>query len=256
MKSFYAFWKKEWLESARSGKLLLLFILFILFGIMNPAIAKLTPWMLELLSDSLAESGMSVTGITVDALTSWTQFFKNLPIALIVFVLIYSNTFTREYENGSLVLVLTKGLPRCKVVLAKTALLLPVWSLCYWLCFGITCGYNCFFWDNSIAKHLFAAAACWWLFGVLCLCALVFFSTILEHNSGVLLGTAGIACASYVLGLFPKTKPYAPTLLMNGMSLLSGAEKLSAYRGAILVAAALAITFIAASLPIMNKRTI
>ena len=55
MKSFIAFLKKEVFECIRSGELTFFCILFLIFGIMNPAIAKLTPWMLETLSDSLAE---------------------------------------------------------------------------------------------------------------------------------------------------------------------------------------------------------
>ena len=106
MKSLFAFMKKEWLETVRSGKIVILVILFVLFGIMNPAVAKLTPWLMETLADSLAEAGMIVTAVQVDALTSWTQFFKNIPIGLIAFVLIYSNTFTKEYQSGTLVLML------------------------------------------------------------------------------------------------------------------------------------------------------
>lgn len=47
MKSFIAFLKKEVFECIRSGELTFFCILFLIFGIMNPAIAKLTPWMLE-----------------------------------------------------------------------------------------------------------------------------------------------------------------------------------------------------------------
>ncbi len=85
MNAFIAFTKKEWLETIRSGKLVILTVLFLLFGIMNPAIAKLTPWMMELMSESLSGTGLIVTQIQVDALVSWTQFFKNIPIALIAF---------------------------------------------------------------------------------------------------------------------------------------------------------------------------
>ena len=66
MKSFCAFFKKEWLELARTGKLTVLIILFLIFGIMNPAIAKLTPWLMKTLSGSLEGSGLTVTNITVD----------------------------------------------------------------------------------------------------------------------------------------------------------------------------------------------
>ena len=108
MKTFIAFQKKELTEQLRGGHILILGILFMLFGIMNPAIAKLTPWMMELLSDSLAENGMVITEIPVDALTSWTQFYKNIPMALIVFVLITCGTLTAECQKGTLIPVLTK----------------------------------------------------------------------------------------------------------------------------------------------------
>lgn len=107
-----AFLKKELLEAVRTGKLLIITLLFLLFGIMNPAIAKLTPWMMELFADSMTDSGLVLTDISVDAMTSWTQFFKNLPIALIAFVLIFSDSFTKEYNSGTLLLLLTKGLSR------------------------------------------------------------------------------------------------------------------------------------------------
>lgn len=62
----------------------LLVILSVLFGIMNPLVAKLTPWMMENFAGSLEESGMVLTEIKVDVFTSWTQFYKNTPIYLIV----------------------------------------------------------------------------------------------------------------------------------------------------------------------------
>ena len=75
-----AFLKKEWMEWVRTGRFFLVLLIFALFGIMNPAIAKLTPWMMEALSDSLAKTGIVTTEVTVDAFTSWTQFYKNIPI--------------------------------------------------------------------------------------------------------------------------------------------------------------------------------
>ncbi|MBR4933213.1 MAG: ABC transporter permease subunit, partial [Clostridia bacterium] len=157
MKSLISFVKKEFLEQARSGRMMILFILFVLFGIMNPAVAKLTPWLLEVMSDSLAASGMIITEVTVTALDSWVQFFKNIPMALIVFVLIESSIFTKEYSSGTLVLSLTKGLERYKVVLAKATVMYSLWTAFYFICFGITYVYNAYFWDNSIAQSLTAS---------------------------------------------------------------------------------------------------
>ena len=137
MKAFFAFTKKEITGQIRSGKITVLCLLFLMIGIMNPAVAKLTPWLLEAMADSMAESGMIVTEVTVSAMDSWVQFFKNIPICLIAFVLMQSSIFTNEFSSGTLLLSLTKGLERYKVVLSKAAVLLALWTLGYWLSFGI-----------------------------------------------------------------------------------------------------------------------
>lgn len=254
MKTLLAFMKKEYCEAARTGKLIILIILFVLFGIMNPAIAKLTPWLMEMFSETMAVSGLLATNMQVDAMTSWTQFFKNIPMALIAFVLIFSDIFTREYKSGTLLLVLTKGLSRYKVVLAKTMLLLSLWIFGYGLCFAITYGYNAYFWNNSIVYNLFTAAAAWWLFGVWVICLIVLFSSLLQNNANVSLCAGGTVLFAYILSTIPKVKVYSPALLMNVGSLLIGAEGIGAYVKAIVVAAVLCIVCVAVSIPVINRK--
>lgn len=254
MKSLNAFLKKEFLESFRSGKITILVIIFVLFGILNPAIAKLTPWMMELMADSLAKTGMYVTEVNVDALTSWTQFFKNIPLGLIAFILVYSSTFTKEYQSGTLVLVLTKGLPRSKIVLAKSAVLLIMWTFCYWICFAITYMYNCFFWDNSVVFNLFFATACWWLFGVWIICLLIIFSVIFKKNAGVLLGICGTFMVAYIMGIVPLIREFTPIMLINSSSFLTVNTGMFSLTNAAITAIALSIVCIAVSIPIMNKK--
>ena len=53
MTQLMAFIKKEWMELLRTGKFMIIVILFMIFGVMNPAIAKLTPWMMEMYSEEL-----------------------------------------------------------------------------------------------------------------------------------------------------------------------------------------------------------
>lgn len=254
MKPLLAFMKKEYLETVRTSKFIILMLLFVLFGIMNPAIAKLTPWMMEMLSDAMAESGLLVTKIQVDAMTSWTQFFKNIPMALIAYVLIFSDIFTKEYKSGTLLLVLTKGLPRYKVVLAKTVLLLSFWTFGYGLCFAITYGYNAYFWDNGIAHNLFPSVAIWWLFGVWVICLIVLFSSLLQNNTGVSLCIGGTVLLAYLLGILPKVQAYSPTMLMDSSSLLMGTEEIGTYIKAIVVTAVLCIVCVAVSIPVINKK--
>lgn len=256
MKSFTAFMKKEWMESVRSGKIVILIILFILLGIFSPAVAKLTPWMLKMMEDSLAEMGVIVTEVPVNALTSWTQFFKNIPIGCIVFACLYSSIFTREYQSGTLILMVTKGLSRWKVVLAKSTLVFLAWTVCYWLCYAITYGYNSYFWDNRIASNLFFAAVLWWLFGVWVISLITFFSVICKSSTGVLLGIGGSVLVSYIAGLFPQAKEFMPTILMDGMQLLSGTAGMDAYWSAVGVTVIMCVMLAGVSIPFFNKKSI
>ena len=254
MRALIAFFKKEITEQIRSGKLLFLVILFILFGVMNPAIAKLTPWLLETMSESLEATGMTVTAVTVTAMDSWVQFFKNMPMALIAFVLMQSSIFTKEYQSGTLILTLTKGLRRSHVVLAKTAVTLMLWTIGYWLCFGITYGYNAYFWDNSVAQNLGLSVLCWWLFGIFTIALVILFSTLCAGNTGVLIGTGGVVLASYLLGLLPDVSKYLPTVLTNGNALISGAAQAEDYTAALAITAASTVICFSVSMPIFNRK--
>ena len=60
-----------------------------------------------------------MTEVRVDALTSWTQFYKNIPLALIIFLLIFSGILTVEYQKGTLINMITKGMNRWKILAAK-----------------------------------------------------------------------------------------------------------------------------------------
>ena len=254
MRFLIAFLKKELLEHVRQGKLLILGIIFVMLGIMNPATAKLTPWLLEMMSESLAESGMNITVTTVTAMDSWVQFFKNIPMGLIAFVLIEGTVFTKEYNKGTLVLSLTKGLQRNKVVVAKAFMLLSLWTVAYFACYFITYAYNAYYWDNSVAENLFLSAICWWLFGIFTVSLTVLFSTLVNSGTAVLGLTGGVVMTFYLISIIPKVGKYLPTQLMDGNSLIFATSKPQSYIAAIIITAILSIVCLTLSIPIFNKK--
>ncbi len=100
MKSgFLAFFKKEWMQLWRSGKLMVLLMISVLFGVMNPAIARLTPWLMEQMAEELEETGLLVSAVTVDASMSFAQFFKNIPVVLILFIFIFGGSLVGEWRK-------------------------------------------------------------------------------------------------------------------------------------------------------------
>lgn len=253
MKTFFAFYKKEWMELIRTSKLLVISVLFILFGIMNPALAKLTPWLMETMSAELEDSGFVVTEVTVDALTSWTQFYKNIPMALIAFVLLLSGILVNELQKGTLIPIVTKGYPKWKIITAKAATLFMVWTIGYFLCYGITYFYNRYFWDNSIAKHHFVAALFVWCFGVMIISFIMLFSTLSQSTGTVLLGCGGCVAVMYMLEMIGKIRDYIPTKLMSGMSILTATCEVSDYYKALVVCIIITVLNLVISILKFNK---
>lgn len=254
MKQLMVFMKKEFLEITRNGKLLILLIVFVLFGIMNPAIAKITPWMMEMLSSSLSEAGLAVSEVKVDALTSWMQFYKNVPLAMIIFFLLLSGIFTTEYQKGTLVNMVTRGLSRWKIVMAKTMVMVVLWTAGYWLCFGITYAYNAYFWDNSVAVHVGYAACGFYVTGLWLISLLSLTGTLLRTGSSVVVVCGGAALAVYLLGLLPDLSEYMPSRLWGCEALLTGGGGVSMYSWAFIVTAVLIVINLAAAVLVFNRK--
>lgn len=216
MKSgFLAFMKKEWKELWRGGKLFVLLAVFVLFGIMNPAIAKLTPWLMEQMADELAGSGLSVSAVRVDVSASWAQFFKNAPMAVLLFIILFGGSLTNECRRGELIPLLTRGLPRHSVIAAKAVVMAVVWTVGYWLCFGITLGYNMYFWGSEGMAHAALAAIFPYLFGLWMVAMLLAFSVPAKSGTSVLAGLAALIAVCYIAGMLPGAARWLPTGLLS-----------------------------------------
>ena len=127
MKQLVAFIQKEFMEIVRNSKLLICGIIFALLGIMNPAIAKMTPWIMEMYSET-SSSGIVFQKVEVTALTSWEQFYKNMPIGIIVFVLMFSGIVAAELQKGTLINIVTKGMSRWKIMISKFIMMLVLFG--------------------------------------------------------------------------------------------------------------------------------
>lgn len=235
MRAFLEFIRKEWLELSRTGKLLILGVVFLIFGISNPAIAKLTPWLMEMMSEDLSELGMTVSKVDVNDLHSWTQFFKNVSMILIIFLVIFSGTVTTEYQKGTLIPILTKGIRPHTIFAAKTTMVLACWTVGYWCAVGITYGYNAYFWGNVVAKYIEFTLFVYYIFGVWIITVLSLMSSILQSNIGVLLGTAVVFGVDFLGTMFPKIEDYLPGKLTVSGELLCGMAEPKDYGKSIVV---------------------
>ena len=256
MKQLAAFTKKEFLEQLRTGRFFILMILFFLFGIMNPAVAKLMPWMMELMSEQFAQSGMLVSSVEVNALTSWIQFFKNMPIALIVFLVMFSSVLTAEYQKGTLINVITKGLKRWKILASKLAVMAAVWTMGCLLSYLITFGYNSYFWDNSIVNNICFSVFGFYLTGVWLITVVLLASALFRSASAVTLSAGAAFFAAYIVSLIPCIKKYSPVYLLESTDLLMGARNVNDYFPAVIVMLVIIVINIFIAVLCFNKKYI
>lgn len=229
MRQMMAFIKKEWMEQVRTGKFLILFIIFVLFGILSPALAKLTPLFYEMLQESMQEQGLMVAEVTVTALTSWQQFYKNIGMMLLVLVAMTSGVLTGEYQKGTLITIVTRGLPRWMVVAGKAFVQIACWTIYYWSSFGITLAYTMYFWDNTVAKHWLFAGFCVYLMGVWLISLLMLGSVFFTNNMGVMLFTGAVVMVCYLAGMIPDAAEWLPTRLLDAGNLLNEAMKMKEF---------------------------
>lgn len=256
MKQFFAFMKKEIIQHLRTGRMFITIAMFCLFGIMNPAIAKLTPWMLQMVSKDLEQSGMQISNMEVNALTAWTQYYKNMPIALIIFIIMFGSILTAEYEKGTLIQVITKGMKRWGILASKFFVLFALWSLGSLICFVITWGYSEYFWDNGIVKHLVFTAFCFYLFGLWLITVIIPASVFFRWNGAALLCTGAVFFIAYLVTLFPKVKEFSPACLMNAMDFMTGAADINEYTFAIGITLLCIVLNVILSIFVFNRKAI
>lgn len=219
MRSFIAFTKKELLESFRTYKFLILFVIFLIFGFLNPVMAKVLPEILE----SLLPEGMTITLEEPKALDSWIQFFKNgAQTGMIVLTVIFSGLMAGEIMKGTLIHMVTKGLSRKVVVLSKFFAAVLQWTLAYLVSFLITYGYTLYFFEEMALSHLLLSVMGMWVFGVFLISVVIFGGLLFKNVYGALLLAGGVTVLLTVVNLFPDLKSFNPmTLVSENVGLLT-----------------------------------
>ena len=261
MRAYIAFVKKELTESLRTYKFFIMTMVFLLFGFMNPIVAKITPDLLK----AVMPEGVSITLPTPSAIDSWAQFFKNISqTGLVVVVIIFSGLIASEFDKGTLVNLLTKGLPRSNVVLAKFTASTLIWTVGYSLCFAVTAVYTAYFWKMDEISNLFLAVFGLWLFGELLITLIIFGGVLFKTIYGSLLLTGCAVILMLIASIAPKLQKFNPiTISANNVSLLvaqpQSADYLTAiadFKSAILVCAAAIIALVLASIAVLDQKQI
>lgn len=254
MNAMCAFFQKELREAAATHKLTVLGLVFLLFGMMNPLVAKLMP---DILASALP-AGMSFTLPAPSAIDAWAQFYKNVPqMGLAVLVLVYGGMMANELSRGTLTNLLTKGLSRRAVILAKYGAAALVWTAAYALCVSATWLYTLYFWPFGNLPYLPLAAVGLWVFGLLLLSTLPLGGVLFRNHYGSLLFTGGLVVAMFLFGIVPSASVCNPIVLVSSsMALLTGQQAGGTFVGPLVSSLGLTAAFLSTGILIFNRRAL
>jgi len=252
MKGYLAFSKKEFFEYTKTYKLFIMLMVFAVFGITNPLIAKLLP---EIVG-SLITDGVVITLPEPTAYDAWTQFFKNATqMGLFVMVILFSGVLSSELAKGTLINLLTKGLSRTAVILSKYTCMVLVWTMSIALCFGLTYGYTVYLFPKDETSNLLFPVFCLWLFGLFLLAALLFSAVLTRSNYGCLLITGAIVVICMIMDIIPDVHRYNPiSLATDNMGLIMNSIEVSSLYSAIMISCLFSLIFVILSVVIFRKK--
>lgn len=252
MRHYFIFLKKELLESIRTYKLFIMLIVFSVFGVISPLIAKLTPFLMK----QLASTGIQISIPDPTAFDAWAQFFKNTSqMGLILLIIIFSGILTSELSKGTLIPVLTKGLSRKAVILSKFSVAVLIWTLSLTISALITWMYTLYLFPTDNIHHLVFSIFCLWFFGVFLLSLLIFSSTIIKATYGNLIVVILIVVIGMVLNIIPSIQTLNPIgLFTQNMDLITGSLNPTYFISMILITLTIVVMLLSLSIIIFNKR--
>lgn len=208
-----AFLRKEFLAILKTYRIWVIPLIFLLFALMSPPIAKFAP---EVAKSTLPK-GVVFNLPTPTILDSFGQYFKNLAqIGILAIILLSMGLVSEEKSKGTLQLVVTKPVSRTTVVIAKflaqSILILSSMVIAALICYLYSIA---FFKDGSLTQ--FAQANLLFIVYYLLIMAItIFFSTILRNQIAAGgLTILALAILSILPSLHNFLDKYSPAALLG-----------------------------------------
>ena len=250
MSGYIAFVKKEFTENMKNYRFLILLTVFLIFGIMSAFLAKFTP---EILSALAADMEMTSEPVALDA---WKQFYKNISgVGFSAFIILFGRCMSNEYSKGTLILMVTKGLSRKAVILAKYTVAAVLMTISYWIGYAATYGYTIFLWNDTNLSNVALAAVSLWIVGFLYLSILMIGCVIFKQTFTSILFTGGIVALISLLGMIEPIAKFNPFILTSkNVDLISGEVIPTEFMIPAFISVILSLFFLLTAIRLFNKK--
>lgn len=250
MSGYIAFVKKEFIENMKNYRFLIMFAVFLIFGITSAFLAKFTP---EILSALAADMEMSSKPVALDA---WKQFYKNISgVGFSAFIILYGSCLSSEYSKGTLVLMVTKGLSRSAVIFAKYTVAAVLMTISYWASFATTYGYTAYLWQGTTLSHVALAAFSLWVIGFLYLSILMLGCVIFKQTFTSILFAGGVIAIISLLGMIKPLSKFSPFILTSkNLDLISGTATISEFITPMVISVIMTFVGLLIAIKLFNKK--
>ncbi|MHC5217010.1 ABC transporter permease [Enterococcus sp. LJL128] len=207
--------KKEAVEAFRTYRFFIISILFLLFGLAAPATAKLLP---EIIKNLGTGESLMIQVPMPTVYDSWLQFFSNhSQMTLIIFMITFGQSLGKELSDGTMVLLVTKGINRNTAMLAKFSYQAGLWLAGLAGSALITYLYNfvLFSGENQPVGTILWYVFSLWLFGVFFIGVSQLGQVLLPKASGGLLLSFLAIAGLLILNIFSAIEKVSPLNLIG-----------------------------------------
>lgn len=254
MRYFKVFLKKEVLENTRNYKGFIIIIIFLFLGIISPITAKYTPEIIK----SVQLEGMEMKIPIPTWIDSWGQFYKNISqIGLVVTIAIFLGIMSKEYQNNTIVNLVTKGVSREAIIISKYTSMVLLYTVAFLVAILANIIYTKVYFDKIISQKVVITLLLIYLFYIFLLGLIMFVSTISKRESNSILYILVFFIPLFIIRIIPNTNKYNPlTLFLNSTDILIGKLSLNDILPAIITTIIGLIVTLIGSIYVFNRKEI
>ncbi len=250
-RAFMTATRKELLQQWRTRRVLVIWAVFLLFGLMSPLLAKFTPQMLTMVEGAEQFADLIPQPTINDAIV---QYIKNITqFGFIIAILVGMGAVAGEKERGTAALILSKPMPRWAFLLSKFVAQALLYAVAFLLAALATYYYTLvLFGPLDFVAFLLGSGLLWvWL---LCYTAVALLGSAIGNSvgSGAGLGLLG-AVLLLLMGALPVVGSVAPSGLVAWASQM-GLGSATANAGALAASVTLIVMLLITSLAVFEEQ--
>ena len=253
-RAFSSATRKELLQLWRTHRALVVWSVFLLFGLMSPLLAKFTPQILTMVEGAEQFADLIPEPTKADAMT---QYIGNITqFGFIIAIVLGMGAVAGEKERGTAAIILSKPMSRWAFLMSKFTAQALLYSVAFLLAALATYYYTLVLFEPlPFAAFMFSSGLLWvWL---LCFAAVTLLGSTLGNSSGAGAGLGLLgAVLILLLGSWPTVGTLAPGGLVSWAGQLGLGLDVPANTGALAGSVVLILVLILLSLSVFEAQEV